>query len=482
MENTAPDNMAIHFYGTVLHDQGKFRMWYYACHRGYNPDWPPRKKQQIAKLPGWMNGVKAGSELGQGPVCYAESVDGISWTRPALGQVLFKGSRDNNALDLPHTITSGAAVIRDESDPDPARRYKMVYQYFPDQTEPYIPENGGLPSIACAVSPDGINWTVSCIPFKNQFVEHGSFMRHQGRYIVHSQAYPGMNWGGGGCRTEGGHAGGRTGVARETCDFDKWPDMWAWAFALPEPVDPMKRGSTKSYDQVHLGVGAASFGNVCVGLYGLWHASDNFDLVSCDLALVVSNDGIRFRELGAMPGQAYIHRDDSPATPAPGHNYTTILCQGNGILNVGDETRIYHGRWRNCGKKVEDIVEYYSAEVALAVLPRDRWGSLRLNPEAQEGLVCSAPVTLPADGWKLTLNADGVTGLSVEVADEHLNLMPQFSGDNSATAQGKDGLDVPVKWAKGNPAELNGKTVRFRVCFKRSPGVEPMLYAVSLSA
>jgi len=28
----APDDLAAHFYGTVLHDGGKFRMWYYACH------------------------------------------------------------------------------------------------------------------------------------------------------------------------------------------------------------------------------------------------------------------------------------------------------------------------------------------------------------------------------------------------------------------------------------------------------------------
>ena len=34
----APDNLAAHFYGTVLHDRAydgaKFRLWYDACHRG----------------------------------------------------------------------------------------------------------------------------------------------------------------------------------------------------------------------------------------------------------------------------------------------------------------------------------------------------------------------------------------------------------------------------------------------------------------
>ena len=45
----AVDDSGAHFYGTVLHDAGKFRMWYYACHWGKNPDWPPRLMQQVAK-------------------------------------------------------------------------------------------------------------------------------------------------------------------------------------------------------------------------------------------------------------------------------------------------------------------------------------------------------------------------------------------------------------------------------------------------
>ncbi len=380
LESTAPDNLAAHFYGTVLHDADKFRMWYYACHRGQNPDWPPRKMQQVAKKPGWLKGVAEGHEITQGPLCYAESGDGITWTKPALGQVLFKGSRDNNALDLPHTIVSGAAVIRDDADPSPARRYKMVYQYFPDQTDPPIAEYGGVPSMACAVSPDGLAWTVTAIPFANQFVEHCSFLRHDGKYIVHYQVFRGASWSG--VYTAGGGQGGRTGVTRSTFDFDRWPDLWELAFALSEPRD-----------QVHLGVGAASLGNVCVGVYGLWHDRPDFGQINGDLGLVVSNDGIRFRE--PAPGHVFIHRDQSPATPVPGHDFNTILCQGNGILNVGDETRIYHGRWRNVGQKAADIAAYYRGEVALATLPRDRWGAIGLNPGTSEGTVCSAPSRCP---------------------------------------------------------------------------------------
>jgi len=314
------------------------------------------------------------------------------------------------------------------------------------------------------------------LPFVNQFVEHCSFIRHNGQYIVHSQVFPGEGWSG--AYTEGGAGGGRSGVAHATYDFERWPDLWQWAFALPEPVEPAKRNADNPYDQVHLGIGAASLGNVCVGVYGLWHSQafgEDFAKITCDLGLVVSNDGIRFREVGATPGQPYIHRDDSPVTPAPGRDFNTILCQGNGILNVGDETRIYHGRWRNAGQKAEDIAAHYRAEVALATLPRDRWGALALNPGAQSGAICSAPLTLHAAGCELRINADGVDGLSVDLLDERFNPIPGFSDGRVA---GPDGIDGPTRWPGHALAELAGQTVRVQVNLANQGGFQPRVYAL----
>lgn len=108
----------------------------------------------------------------------------------------------------------GAGVFIDPGAPA-AERYKMVYQFFPDQTEPVIPEYGTWPTMACAVSPDGLRWTVTAIPFVNRFVEQCSFIKHGDRYIVHSQN---------GWRSEGGGGSGRTGVAHVSYDFEHWPD------------------------------------------------------------------------------------------------------------------------------------------------------------------------------------------------------------------------------------------------------------------
>lgn len=473
-ESSAPDNLAAHFYGTVLRDNGKFRMWYYACHWGYNPDWSPRMKQQMAKPPGWAT---PDCPIGQGPLCYAESDDGITWNKPALGQVLFKGSKDNNALALPHTIVSGAIVIKDEDDPDPSRRYKMTYQFFPDQSDPVIEEYGTMPSVALAVSADGVKWTVIGIPFRNQFVEPSSFIRHKGQYVVHYQVMD--LWAGYGA--EGGTPAGRTGAAHATGDFDHWPDVFAETFALAEPEDRAQRGGSGSYDQVHLGVGAASFGNVCVGLYGLWHNADNskgFGQISCDFGLLVSNDGVQFRE--PAKGHRFLRREDSLATPVPGHDFNTILCQANGILNVGDETRIYHGRWRNAGSWGKSQLRHYWAEVALATLPRDRWGALGLIPNTHDGTICSAPITLNMPGrggGELTINADGVAGITVDLLDEHFRPIAGFTGGKIA---GGDGLDCKVAWPGHALAELSGRTVRVQARLRRIADNLPRLYAVSL--
>jgi hypothetical protein len=456
-ESSAPDNCAAHFYGTVLQDGGIFRMWYYACHWGRNPDWPPEMARQLAKYT---------DNLFIGPLCYAESEDGLTWRKPALGQVLFKGSRENNALALPHAVVSGATVIKAEEDPDPGRRYKMVYEFFPDWTEPTIPENGNLPSIATAVSPDGLRWTVTGIPFAGEFVEHASFYRHDGRYIVNSQncdmQIPG----------EGATPRGRQGYARFSHDFDHWLDGHVDSFLLPEPRDPAQRGVNGSYDQVHLGVGAASFGTVCVGLYGRWHNAhfyEAFGDISCDQGLVVSNDGLHFRE--PVKGHIFIAREDSPATPVPGKSLNTVLCQANGILNVGEETRIYHGRWRNTGMKPEELPDY-AAEVALATLPRDRWGALGLYPGVDEGRVWTAPFTVPGNA-SLTLNAGGTAGMSIEVTDERCRPIAGYSG-----TCGPDDLDSVVKWEVEPLAALAGETVRLRIIMRQA---DTRLYAINLS-
>ena len=442
---TAPDHLAAHFYGSVILDGGKFRMWYYPVSFG-----------------------KDFTQLTQGPVCYAESDDGIEWTKPNLGQIEFKGSKSHNGIKLPEKVIEGVHVIKDRDDPDPNRRYKMVYN----------PHNGRTFTIQTATSPDGIHWQARATYPKAQFLEQSGFFKYNGVFLVHGQ---GLEVG------EGGGARGRQGYAWISCDFDHWLSATAEAFALPEPAAPAERGTTKPYDQVHLGVAGTSLGNVVVGLYGLWHnypgdRSRNVpeswfghEKTSCDLGLVVSNDGIHFRE--PVKGHVYISRGDSPVTAVGGKSYPTILIQSGEAVNVGDETRIYHGRWRNAVYGRD-----YWGEVALATLPRDRWGALGLYPNRPKGEVWSTVIGLPKNGCHVVLNADATGSMRVDIADERFQPFPAFSGVHSGTTSVSGGLRCPVGWPAGNLANLGGKKVRLRIRFERQEDREPRLYAVYLEA
>lgn len=266
---------------------------------------------------------------------------------------------------------------------------------------------------------------------------------------------------------------GRQGYVWISPDFNTWLPEKGMSFLLPENPDPANRGSKKAYDQVHLGTGAAILGNVLVGLYSIWHQKENFHEISGDLGLVVSNDGIHFRE--PVKSFVYLWHHESPATPAPGASYPTVLCQSNGILNVGDETRIYHGRWRNA-RYSED----YYAEIALATLPRDRWGAVGIFPGEGKGSVWSTPIKLPQGDWELSLNGDGARGMRVEIGDERFNLLPQFSGEHAGTTAAASGLDCPVHWAQANLASLAGRTVRLKCHLDRAGDADPRLYALYL--
>ncbi|HND60690.1 MAG TPA: hypothetical protein PLB90_04360 [Opitutaceae bacterium] len=456
----APDQVAAHFYGGVVYHEGRYQMWYYAV---------------AMKEPGDADHANVKGLL-QGPVCYAESADGITWTKPDLGQVEVRGSRHNNAIALPDALIEGVHVVRDESDPDPQRRYKMVYN----------PSNGKTWVIRTATSPDGIHWQAAPDYGIDQFLETASLYHFNGLWVVNGQRIT---------VSEGGHPSGRQGRAVISPDFARWLPGDTEAFLLPEPPNPADRGPRKPYDQVHLGVGAASFGTVAVGLYGQWHNQPGdedsqkrwgwfgYGKISCDLGLVVSNDGLHFRE--PAKGHAYISRLDAPATPIAGHAYPTILTQsGNGILNVGDETRIYFGRWLNA-----DYDMGYSGEVGLAILPRDRWGALGLQPpidnhfEAKPtGSVWTAAVRLPAGGCRVVLNADHARKFTIEVADENFTPLPDMSGAQAGRLDRDGGLDCAVTWPAGSPLALGGRTVRFKINVARDGAAEPRLYAVYLRA
>ena len=109
-------------YGTVLQDGGKLRLWYQVLTRGNH-------------------------------VCYAESADGIQWSKPELGIIDYDGSKANNLLVSayqPEAAGGGhchnPSVILRPGEQDPQKRYALYG--FDGQC--------GHPRVA--FSPDGMHW------------------------------------------------------------------------------------------------------------------------------------------------------------------------------------------------------------------------------------------------------------------------------------------------------------------------------------
>ena len=76
-------------------------------------------------------------------LCYATSEDGIVWDKPELGLVEFEGRTENN---LVIRTVHGSGVLKEEREPDPAKRYKIL-------------TSCGRKGLGVSFSPDGVRWT-----------------------------------------------------------------------------------------------------------------------------------------------------------------------------------------------------------------------------------------------------------------------------------------------------------------------------------
>lgn len=107
-------------YYTVIQDGPRIRLYY----RGFIPEGGDASDKQVT--------------------CYAESADGVHFTRPNLGLYEFQGSKENNIVYIGVEAHNFAPFLDSNPNAKPDERYKAV---------------GGLESRLFAFgSPDGIHW------------------------------------------------------------------------------------------------------------------------------------------------------------------------------------------------------------------------------------------------------------------------------------------------------------------------------------
>ncbi len=125
--------------GSVMYDEedGHFKMWYRTS--------SPLDSSATSRSKEPEGAYKA---------CYAVSDDGVHWEKPSLGLTDHDGSTHNNIL--PPAIGGMKQIrrpnlIKDYDDPDPDRRYKMIYM---DNFE-------GKWALSKGFSRDGITWEMN---------------------------------------------------------------------------------------------------------------------------------------------------------------------------------------------------------------------------------------------------------------------------------------------------------------------------------
>jgi len=447
----SPDAMGVQFYGSILKEGDVYRMWYVA----FDDD----DKSKVASAR-WR-------------AAYAESVDGVTWTKPKLGLVEFNGSKDNNLLLMGNGPWGfvNLKVLKDEADPDPQRRYKMT-------THVYFRHNTRLGTLLPFVSPDGLRWSpVNDVkPLKAElrkedlflpgvhFEPCGGFYQWQGQWHISGQnALPGVQvYQGRVCRTY------------RSTDFVQWSPTSSVSFVRSAQHEYLGPGRSREGEQTHEGISVWNRGNVLLGVTGLWHGAADWKEVTIDLGLVVSNDGIHFRE--PKHEWTFLKRGEEGNWDQAG------LLQGQGFENVGEQTFIYYGAWdpRHTGGTPQP-----RGGVGIATVPRDRFAALAVDlsgkgpgdyqlPEITSELVTTAvEVKQP----RFFVNASGLgkeAGLRLELLDALDVPVPGYAGD-AAAAVAQDGFQIPVEWKSAEP--LPGR-VRLRVVFEGAKNANCRLHAI----
>ncbi len=358
-----PDEARAQYLGTVLRHEGRFRMWYVAA---------DRESFRAFSTQGVMTGWR---------VAYAESEDGVHWRKPSLGLVEYAGNRDNNLIlvDPPElSVIAGLTILYEPEDPDPSRRFKMMAAAPAERTNTTaVPLYSG----------DGLRWRPARetklirkregkwlawrVPEENlaisEFLEHAGLYKWDGMYYIAGQQVAPWVW------LWDGKPSGRVMSIFRSSDFVEWSDTKSLSFVRYG----YRSMPTNAGEESHEPASVWNRGNVLLGTYGQFHGVPGSPSHPMDLGLLISNDGIHFRE--PVPDFIFLPRGEPQSWEGGG------LLQGQGFENVGEETYIWYGGWDNDVTRPDTY-----GEIGLARWRRDGFGSLSVkNPELPAAIVTS---------------------------------------------------------------------------------------------
>ncbi len=456
-------------WGNVIREPGgKLRMWYCTLMMGHNAGGP----HEMARAGVWGTGdnyaFRPRSTADVRPVetmlgKYAESDDGVHWTKPQLGQIEFRGSRSNNiilngelaAQQTDGTLTNfdGYTVVRDDAEPNPDRRYKMVAHWESvhcwdnhevsgslgrpaDRMQRYWAARGEY----ITYSPDGLRWQEPLERLDTLPSGGGDRLlivrdhRHQ-RWMAYVRA-----------------SGYACPSFAYTDDFVHWTP--------PEKAEKMTAQGVQAPAvecMIPFNYGNQDLGFPC----GMDKPKGLFTVM-----LAARSDGEAWEWVDNR--EPWI-----PAGPPGSYFASGAVPLHNEPFMVGDELLIFFNAF---SRDPANPCPYGARTIGVAKLRRDGFAGLTAADPDASGTLSTRPI--PVTGATLLLNVEQRGSGSVRAAllDEHGAPIPGFDfGDSSPITE--DAVRARVTW-KNNPdlSALKGRSAR--VALQLHGGA--VLYALTL--
>ena len=418
--------------GAVLYDEpeGIFKMWY------------PYFIKEEKTAEGW--------EI-EGVLGYATSRDGLVWEKPIIN------TRDGNNLTDAPVHANPPAVFKDPVDPDPQRRYKMMY----GDVDPKVP-NGWATFVA--YSPDGIRWTPEAL---NPVVPHSDTIcsvhwdPRSGNYVSYLRFGP---------------PNIRLIARTQSEDFVHWS---------PKLTVIRRTRMDEPFATQHYGMKIMPYAGVYIGLLEAYHGQTNEPIPAdqlwmdkADTQLTFSRNGLTWTRVGprgAIPhdqlelGGRDWRRIARESTVLPYGEHEEDWDWGSVYafqppLVVGDQIRIYYlgSTTRHGGVRYHGDTE--SSGVGLATLRLDGFVAVQA---AKTGTLTTRSLVFLGDELEVNADAEGGT-IRVEVLGPGGKVIEGFGRMDCKPLTG-DSVRHVLEWNGNRDCHpIQGRPIRLRFHLERA--------------
>jgi len=400
-------------YTTVFQDGDRFRMYFRGLRYDWEDDYDSRR-------------------LTHQHTCYAESKDGVHWTRPDLELFEYEGTKRNNIIWKGVGVHNFSPFKDTNPDCPPEARYKAVGSGRDDR-EP-LPETLKQNGLYALQSADGIHWSLMRASpiitkggFDSQNVAFYDAVR--GEYICYSRV---------------GHAGVRAIQWCTSRDFIKWTDPRLVTYGKGTPNEQLYTNAIQPYFRApHILLG---FPNRC--RFDRKRDPARPKMGVADGVLMSSRDGRRFRrwvEGFIRPGPQWTHWWDRTNRPAWG-----LLVTKSDLPGAPDELSFYTNegnRTAECGLRRSTL----RIDGFVSVHASHSGGQMRTRPLVFEGKALVINFATSAAG-----------SIQVEIVEADGSAIPGFALSDCPEIYG-DSIEEVVQWKGGtDPSSLQGRPVRLR--------------------